>query len=168
MEIPHPERSEAELGMIDRILYKVSGQSMQPAFHPGDLLLARHFSSVKMPINRGSIVIIRDNSDHQRLSLKRIIGLPGEDLHLLEGLLFVNDCHLTEPYLGGKPAYLGTDEHLWKVGLQEYFTMGDNRLYSTDSRHTGPVQDNEIIGVVKIRMWPLNRLGALRDVGYNL
>lgn len=166
--MPQFERSKGPLGMIDRFLYKVSGQSMEPTFQAGDLLLVSPPPSAKRPVDRGSIAIIRDTSDQQRLSLKRVIGLPEENLHFSEGLLFINDCHLIEPYLDGKPAYLGTEESFWKLGPKEYFVMGDNRLHSTDSRHTGSVQADNIVGVVKFKVWPLNRLGGPRGVDYKI
>ena len=86
--------------------------------------------------------------------MKRIIGLPGEEVCLSDGFLLIEGKRLHEPYLKGLPAYLGLDEFSWKLGDGEYFAMGDNRVHSTDSRDFGPLSLGQIVGRVWFRLWP--------------
>ena len=126
---------------------------MEPSLHDGDLLLVRRPRAAPL---RGSIVIIdtpRDNG----WQVKRVVGLPGERVTFDDGLLFINDVHHTEPYLGGLPAYLGLDRTSFPVGDDRYFVLGDNRAHSSDSRSFGPIAANRIVGIVIARLWPLVR-----------
>ena len=111
---------------------------------------------------RGEIMVYRRPGACPVHSLKRVVGLPGEEIRLRDGMLFVDGEHHVEPYLGGLPAAVGLGDRSWRVGTGEYFVMGDNRAHSTDSRHHGPIGAELIIGRALFRIWPLNRLGPLQ------
>lgn len=135
---------------------------MAPAFQPGEYLLVNLTAYRKREPARGDVVIVAGPGDSSKRFLKRIIGLPGEEIRLSEGLLFINGKRLHEPYLGGLPAYLGLGEFAWKLGNEDYFVMGDNRAHSTDSREFGPVSLKRIIGRAWLRVWPFGRLGTVK------
>ena len=141
-------------------LYSVEGNSMTPTFPAGNLLLVSGEPSTKEPPKRGDAVIIRDPTNNQGHSLKRVVGLPGEDVLIAEGSLFVDGEPLAEPYLGGLPASMGLDSRGWKLGEGDYFVMGDNRAHSTDSREFGPVGLDRFVGKVTLRLWPVGRRGG--------
>lgn len=144
-------------GAISTQLYRVTGDSMRPSFEPGEWLLVSRRAYHRATPTRGELVIVRDPRDLARLYLKRVVGLPGEEVRLFEGMLYINGSYLPEPYLGGLPAYLGLEENVWKLGEGEYFVMGDDRAHSTDSRHFGPVRRELIVGRAWLRLWPPER-----------
>ena len=142
-------------------VYSVTGDSMSPSFEPGDYLLVRRVGRNKAMPARGSGVIVRDPRQPDRRYLKRLVGLPDEELALCDGALLINGDRLAEPYLGGLPQSLGLDSVARRLGLDEFFVMGDNRAHSTDSRHFGPVRAALIEGEVWFRCWPLSRWGPI-------
>ena len=142
-------------------LYKVRGNSMLPNFMPGDrLLVSRRAYRAGMPA-RSDIVILRDPRDPGQRYLKRVVGLPGEEVRLSEGMLLIDGAPLEEPYLRGLPPSPGLTEQGWKLGDDEYFVMGDSRAHSTDSRDFGPADRGLIVGKAWIRCWPPGRWGAV-------
>ena len=92
--------------------------------------------------------------------MKRVIGLPGEEIRLYEGMLFINGRVYRENYLCGTPSYLGLEEYMWSVGRNEVFLMGDNRLHSIDSRSFGPIKTSLVSErvLVKIFPWPMSKV----------
>ena len=131
-------------------LYRVQGDSMSPALQGGDCLLVREYTGSRRPLSRGDIVVVAQSDNSH---LKRVIALPGERVTFSDGMLFIDDERLAEPYLQGLPAYLGLDESSYELDGNEYFVMGDNRAHSADSRHYGPVHRSRIEGRAVCRIW---------------
>jgi signal peptidase I len=120
----------------------VDGESMAPAYQSG----ARVYSTpISTPLVRGDIVLIDDGK--KEYALKRVIGLPGETIALWRGYVFVNCRMLFEPYLP-KHTYTFPDEksetRIFRLENEEYFVLGDNRMFSVDSRAYGPVDRTHI------------------------
>lgn len=120
----------------------VEGRSMAPTFGPG----ARVYTApISTPLERGDIVLVDDG--HKDYALKRIVGLPGETVCLWRGYVFINRQMLHEPYLP-KYTYTFPDQRnetfVFKLGEEQYFVLGDNRLFSADSRAYGPVERKRI------------------------
>ena len=143
-------------------LYKVRGHSMQPNFRQGDRLLVSRRAYRRGPPDRGDAVIARDPRDPGQRYLKRVVGLPGEEVRLSEGMLIIDGAPLEEPYLGGLPASPGLGEQGWELEDDEYFVMGDSRAHSTDSREFGPIGRELIVGMAWFRWWPPSRWGVAR------
>lgn len=133
----------------------VNGQSMEPSLKDGDLLLISRSPVARL--HRGAVVIVSSPEAEGGAQVKRMIGLPGDTVALEDGSLLINDEPLHEPYLGGLPQTLGLGSRRWTVGDGECFVLGDNRAHSTDSREYGPVLLSAILGVVKVRLWPMLR-----------
>ena len=144
-------------------VYSVTGDSMVPSLRAADRLIVVGGRGCYPA--RGDLVVLRSADDGERRYVKRVIGLPGEEVTLPEGLLLVNGKRLREPYLRGLPASPGLGESRWSLGREEYFVMGDNRAHSTDSRSFGPVALGQIEGRARLRVWPLSRLGRLQRSG---
>ena len=142
-------------------LYAVTGDSMGPSFEPGDLVLVDRMAYRTVAPERGDAVIVRDPTGRGQRYLKRVVGLPGEEVLLAEGMLFIDGRQMAEPYLGGLPSSLGLRNDARVLGDDEYFVMGDNRAHSTDSREFGPIGKDLILGKARFRCWPLRRWGAL-------
>ena len=149
------------VGILKLQLYTVRGDSMSPSFAPGDrLLVSRTAYRGRLP-SRGDVVVVRDPREAGGRYLKRIVGLPGEEVRLFEGLLLVDGGYMAEPYLRGLPACPGLGGRAWKLAGDQYFVMGDNRAHSTDSRQFGPVGPGHIVGRAWFRWWPPGRRGRV-------
>jgi len=124
-------------------VYVVEGVSMEPTYPPGTHLYGTPIST---PLGRGDVVLLNDGSEEY--AVKRIIGLPGENVQLWRGAVFINRQLLVEPYLPRHtytfPAQKARRAAAFVLGEEEYFVLGDNRLYSEDSRSYGPVHRRQI------------------------
>jgi len=90
--------------------------------------------------------------------VKRIVGLPGEQVSMQDGHVLIDGVRLGEPYLA--PAHRGRESGEWpRSSGSGYFVLGDNRARSCDSRNWGVVPRENIIGRVDLRYWPPNRAG---------
>jgi len=123
--------------------YVVDGKSMAPTYSSGMRL---NTASISTPLERGDVVVLDDGK--AEYAIKRIIGLPGETVQLWRGQVFVNRRMLAEPYLPKKVYTCPTGRECWGatfvLGEEDYFVLGDNRPYSTDSRMYGPVNRSQI------------------------
>lgn len=147
--------------LITSRLYTVRGGSMLPALRPGERLLVSASAYSASAPSRRDVVVVGDPRGADRHYFKRVIGMPGEEIALSEGLLYVDGEHLVEPYLDGLPASLGLDESAWRLGEGRYFVLGDRRTRSTDSREFGPVGLDLILGRAWLRCWPPRRWGPI-------
>ncbi len=103
---------------------------------------------------------IRQKDGHLRL-VKRVIGLPGDEINIEDGYVFVNGQRLEEEYLS-VPTNAKTLDYPLLVEEDHYFVLGDNRTVSLDSRDFGSVPIEKIEGRVMFRFWPLNKMGLLK------
>lgn len=142
----------------------VSGPSMLPNFHDFDYLIVDRLSYRFEEPHRGDVIVFGLPQMPSRDLIKRVIGLPGETV-VIEGneVIITNDTHpegftLDEPYLD--PANLGGVSRLHvKLGMDEYFVLGDNRRVSADSRVWGVLPRKDIIGKVFLRLFPFTDIG---------
>jgi signal peptidase I len=118
----------------------VSGSSMAPTFQSGAWV---YTAPISTPIERGDIVIMDDgNHDY---ALKRIVGMPGETVHLWRGYVFINRRILLEPYVPKRVYTFPTQrQSVFVLGEDQYFVLGDNRPSSADSRIYGAVERSQI------------------------
>ena len=141
--------------------YVVRGESMRPALESGDHLLVGRATFAESENSRGVVIVVLDPRDKASRSLKRIVGLPGEQVRFLDGVLLVDGARVEEPYLAGLPSTLGLGDRTWDLGACEYFVLGDTRHRSTDSRDYGPVSGELMVGKVWLRYWPPHRWGRV-------
>jgi signal peptidase I len=136
----------------------VRGSSMAPRIHDGDRILIDHFSYVFGEIERGDIVVLKYPLDPSVDYIKRVIGLPGDEVVLEEGHVWVNGECLDEPYVVDQDPL--SRVHL-RVSPAHFFVLGDNRPRSCDSREFGLVPQDYIRGCVEMRVWPPERVGEI-------
>ncbi|MBN1442759.1 MAG: signal peptidase I [Planctomycetes bacterium] len=140
--------------------YEIKGLSMLPTFHNGErvVVLKAFFDVV-----RGDVIIFTSREDPTKDLIKRVIGLPGEEIRIDgRGRVFVDDKPLAEEYLSRDshyPTALSTPfRYVVKPG--EYFVLGDNRRDSHDSRRFHGVPEGLVKGKVVVRWWPLSEVRA--------
>ena len=118
---------------------------MEPAYSAGSRIVVNRVACVFAGPARMDVVAIVSPVEPCRLELKRVIGLPGELITWSRGRFAINGAALEEPYARIPEAPPGDDErYAWRLGSDEYFVVGDNRLYSRDSRLYGPIRRSAI------------------------
>ena len=140
---------------------KVEGTSMLPHLHDGQRIFINKFIYKLEPIERGDIVVFWYPMDPEKSFIKRVIGLPGDELKLLGGKLYINGKLVSEPYLSAEFTKNGIFNRTWEVEPYHYFVMGDNRDASNDSRSWGSVPEMYIYGKAVYRYWPFDEAGKL-------
>ena len=145
--------------------HKVQGPSMFPTFHDGDYIITDKITYRFSTPQRGDVIVFENPRNHSDDFIKRIMGLPGDKIKVQDGHLYINDHLVNEPYL--QPNVITDGRFFLQEGMEKtvdvgnYFVMGDNRQYSSDSREWGFVKKNEILGRVIVRYWPPNAAGFL-------
>jgi len=147
--------------------FVVSGASMEPTFYNGNYLLVDELTYRFRPPERGEVIVFRYPEDPSVFYIKRIIGLPGDRVTLADNVITVYEngakTPLQEKYLDGNPT-LGVFDVTVPQG--DYFVLGDNRNFSYDSRSWGPLPAKNIIGLVRLRLWPLNEADVFSAPAY--
>jgi len=136
----------------------VRGQSMRPGIRDGDRILIDRFSYMFGAVDRGDIVVLGYPLDPSLDYIKRVVAVPGDQVQIRAGRLFVNGVAVNEPYVADldRTSYIATE-----VTEGHYFVLGDNRPRSSDSREFGQVPMELLKGKVDVRLWPPSRLGIL-------
>lgn len=125
----------------------VSGNSMNPTLEDKDILLvSRIHKTFSLDYNRFDVVIFQSEQENNRLLIKRVIGLPGETIHIKDGDIYINDEKIEENYGKEHMTYDGLAETPITLKENEYFVLGDNRNNSKDSRYLGPINKKTILG----------------------
>lgn len=143
--------------------FVVSGDSMFPTFHNGEYLIVDELSNIIGSPERGEVIIFRYPNDTKRFFIKRIIGLPNEEIKIQNGEITIinkenpDGFQLTEPYIDEK--FYTTAS--FKTGEGEYFVLGDNRNRSSDSRVWGILPENLIVGRAYLRLLPFKQISYL-------
>lgn len=162
----------------------VQGASMETNFKDGDYLIinelgykqtdvdvsGKHLFTVDTfkDLKRGEVVVFRYPKDPKQFFIKRIIGLPGEQVKVEGGRVIIFNNENPEGFVLDESSYLRKElmtNGAVTVALNsnEYFVLGDNRQFSHDSRAWGPLPKDDVVGKVLIRAWPLNKAEILWD-----
>ncbi len=124
---------------------RVSGISMQPTYHEGQINFLNRLAYLRHDPRRGDVVGIRAKGTEgiSMLYLKRIVGLPGETVAFQNGMLYVNDAPQDEPYADKSGDW---DMSPIKLGYDEYFVTGDNRSMPIELHWHEKVRRQQIVG----------------------
>lgn len=151
--------------------HQVQGNSMFPNFHNREYILTDKISYRFHEPERGDIVIFKPPGQENYEFIKRIIGLPGENLKINGGEVYINERRLEETYLQDsiftRPGSFMAEGETVSVGENQYFVMGDNRSFSSDSRDWGFVPAENVAGKAWIRYWPPSEAGVIKDYHYS-
>ena len=134
--------------------FLVSGASMEPNFQNGNYLVVDIVSYHFENPSRGDVIVLHYPGNRALFYIKRIVGLPGDKIDITGGHMFINGTELDEKYLPGTTVTDAFTKPEFILGSDQYFVMGDNRAASFDSRSWGPLEKNDIVGVVRFRVWP--------------
>ncbi len=131
---------------------EVDSASMEPTLRRGDVVLVSRRPPDVTDLERGDLVVFRWPGDRVR-TLKRVVAVGGESLVVRDGVLYVDDQPVREPYVD--PATVdGYYSQTFTVPEGSVFVLGDNRGNSLDSRDHGPVNSSQLLGRVLFRVWP--------------
>ena len=155
--------------------FLVEGASMEPNFHTADYLIVTKIFKAE----RGDIVVLvppyerRDSwrnyipfLDQRKKYIKRLIGLPNEEVKMKDGKIFIkkkgqNDFkELKEPYIKNINF---NSQQIRKLNSHEYFVLGDNRPNSRDSEEFGPINKEDVIGEPLFRLLPITQIGIFPE-----
>ena len=142
----------------------VSGSSMENTLSDGDNLIVDKITYRFSDPKRYDIIVFPYQYEDNTYFIKRIIGLPGETVQIVDGTIYINGEVLDESYGREVMKNSGMAADPITLGDDEYFVLGDNRNDSTDSRDpsVGKIKRNQIIGRAWVRIWPLSKIGILR------
>ena len=135
----------------------VNGPSMENTLKDGEYLMVWRTHG-QVP-DRGDIVVCENEEDDSRNLVKRLIGLPGDHVEIVEDRVYVNGNLLVEPYAHGSRS---SKVEKWDVPEGSVFIVGDNRTNSYDSRDWGFLPVDKILGVVFFRYKPVVSIGVVR------
>lgn len=139
--------------------YRIESHSMQPNFFEGEFILVNKLAFKLGEPSRGEVIVFHNPGNVEEDYIKRVIGLPGDEVEIREQTVYVNGQELVEPYATNPfrdnygPMTV-PDNHL--------FVMGDNRGNSSDSRRIGPIPEELIVGQAWLRVWPFDRWGIIK------
>lgn len=138
----------------------VDQMSMHPTLEPRNVLIVSKLSYRIGEPKRGDIVVLRDEKEN-KLLVKRIIGLPGEQLDIQDQKVRIDGKDLEKDWNTSDTEPMGYEGGV--IPEDTYFVMGDNRMSSRDSRSDslGPVPRADVEGKVVFRVWPLSSFGVL-------
>lgn len=142
----------------------VNGDSMNVTLEDGDNLIVDKLSYRFSEPERYDIIVFPYQYQEKTYYIKRIIGMPGETVQIIDGMVYIDGEMLDESYGKEVMQYSGVASDPIELGNDEYFVLGDNRNNSSDSRDpsVGNIKEDQIIGKAFIRIWPLNKFGILK------
>ncbi len=129
---------------------RVDGFSMRPTLEDGEFVLVNKMSYRFGEVSRGDIIVFHFPLNPKEELIKRVIGLPGDQIRAQDGLVYVNGQLLNEPYIYQAPLYSGE----WTVSEGQIFVLGDNRNNSNDSKDWGLLPAGNVVGKAVLIYWP--------------
>ncbi len=140
--------------------FYIPSESMNPTLEVGDRVFVNKFVYRFSEPDRGDIIVFRSAEGGNEDLIKRVVGLPGDNIEVRDGVLFVNGEHREELYLNKRfpdsESYGPTT-----VPPNHLFMMGDNRANSRDSRFFGPIPYENIEGEAFVSFWPPSHVGFI-------
>ena len=137
---------------------------MMPTLHNGDNLLVDKLTYRFRDPERYEIIVFPYKHEENVYYIKRIIGLPGETIQIVDGEVYIDGEKLAKDYGAEKMADAGIAAEPIVLGEDEYFVLGDNRNHSQDSRDpsVGEVKKDTIMGKAWVRIYPFDKMGVIR------
>ena len=135
---------------------RVQGTSMDTTLKQGEILLLEKYDK---NYERFDIVVIKEGNER---IIKRIIGMPGESIKIIDGIIYINGEKIEDEYASSVTNDFSLEKfELETIPENTYFVLGDNRIVSKDSRILGPIKKENIQGKAIYRIWPFNKFGEI-------
>lgn len=153
--------------------FYVKGASMEETFHDYEYLIIDELSYRFKDPSRGDIIVLKDPRNSSQYFIKRIIGLPSEEIKIKNNKVTIFNEQYSQGTTLDESYYLspGTKtlgEMEISLGSDEYFVLGDNREASLDSRVFGSINQDQIVGRAWLRAWPFDRITHFTAIDYSL
>lgn len=134
----------------------LKGNSMQPSLETGDVLVFSRVLASANAISNSDVIICKiDYYNDEEVAIKRVIGIPGDEIKIKDGKVYLNGKLLKEDYLNGQ---MTEGEDYIKLQEDEYYILGDNRANSYDSRSVGVIDKSQIMGKIMLRLYPISKI----------
>jgi len=130
---------------------RVDGFSMLPTLKNNELALVNRLAYRFSKPERGDIIVFHFPINPKEDLIKRVIGLPGEEVVVTDGRVYINGTALEEPYIASAPAYTSK----WSIPEGYLFVLGDNRNDSADSHTWGMLPLDNVVGKAVLVYWPI-------------
>lgn len=145
--------------LIDSVIARVRviNISMLPTLRPGEFLMVNKLAYRFSEIERGDIIVFHYPQNPEEDFIKRVIGVPGDTVSVMKGVVHINGQAVDEPYISDPPTYNGQ----WMIPEGNVFVLGDNRNQSSDSHQWGNVPLENIVGRALVIYWPLENFEIL-------
>ena len=139
---------------------RVDGASMEPTLFSGEYVVVNRLSYRLGSPHRGDIIVFHFPRDPKEEYIKRVIGLPGDEVEVRNGTVYINGQPLDENYLKVKTNYIGS----WVITEGQLFVLGDNRNNSSDSHDWGTVPLDYVVGKAVMVYWPPPAWGLIDHI----
>ena len=175
VEPPKTRTSRAVLDLVETLLLavvlflginlitariRVDGPSMNPTLHNGEYVIVNRLAYKWSKPRLGDVIVFRFPRDPTQEYIKRVIGLPGDEVYIANKQVFINGKLLDENYIAEPPDYFGR----WRVPANSLFVLGDNRNDSSDSHDWEYVPMKNVIGKALVVYWPPSSMGLIAHV----
>lgn len=147
--------------------FKIPTGSMRPTLMEGDRILVNKFIyKFRKPV-RGDVIVFVSPEDKKKDFIKRLVGLPGEEIEISNGTILINkkavdsDSVIRERYYYNRGDF-GKENQAVIIPDNAYYALGDNSISSRDSRYWGFMPKKYLIGKAFLIYWPLTRIRILR------
>jgi signal peptidase I len=140
--------------------YRIESHSMEPNFYEGEFVLVNKLAFRLGEPHRGEVVVFHNPDNTNEDYIKRIVGLPGDQVEVIGDSILINGQELPQPFvhnLNPEGTYYGPIV----VPESSLFVMGDNRPRSSDSRAIGPISEDLVVGKAWLRVWPFSKFGLV-------
>ena len=149
---------------------RVTDGAMSPSLNIGDSVAVNHIAYLLFRPKRGDVVQFgssgrsQDGGEGETMYIRRVIGLPGETVQIMDGAVYINGYPLEESYAAGAISYGGIASAQLTLDNDEYFVMADNRSNNFDSRDStvGPIVRSSIRGKVWLKILPIDQIGMVK------
>lgn len=139
---------------------KVEGTSMQPRLVDQERIFVNRFIYRLQDVQRGDVVVFWYPKDRSKSFIKRVLGIPGDEVEIRNGIVYLNGARISEPYLKAEFQDFKSFRKA-VVPAGQYFVLGDHRNSSNDSRSWGFVAQDLIYGKAIFSYWPFSRFGVV-------
>ena len=147
--------------------FKIPTGSMRTTLMEGDRILVNKFIYRFAQPRRGDVIVFISPEDKKKDFIKRLVGLPNENIQILNGAIMVNNNPVEEGSVLKKQKYynrgdFGEEGQIVTVPPDAYYVLGDNSISSRDSRYWGFMPKKYLLGKAFLIYWPPNRIGIIR------